>query len=96
MFVSTASSTKMTPYFGCQIDHIISEKHGGATEADNLALACTFCNLNKGSDIASLASDGNLARFFNPRQDKWAEHFRLTGAVIEPLTAVTVCWKGRH
>lgn len=26
-------------YFGCQVDHIISEKHGGATELENLALA---------------------------------------------------------
>jgi 5-methylcytosine-specific restriction endonuclease McrA len=24
------------------IDHIIAEKHGGATTADNLALACTL------------------------------------------------------
>lgn len=26
-------------YAGCQVDHVISEKHGGPTEADNLALA---------------------------------------------------------
>jgi 5-methylcytosine-specific restriction endonuclease McrA len=31
-------------FFGCQVDHIISEKHGGQTEADNLAYACAFCN----------------------------------------------------
>ena len=29
---------------GCQVDHIISEKHGGPTTADNLAYACAFCN----------------------------------------------------
>jgi hypothetical protein len=29
--------------FGCEVDHIISEKHGGATEAENLAYACAFC-----------------------------------------------------
>ena len=34
-------------YFGCQVDHIISEKHGGPTEEGNLAYACSFCNRNK-------------------------------------------------
>lgn len=27
-------------FYGCQIDHIISEKHGGRTHEDNLAKAC--------------------------------------------------------
>jgi len=26
-------------YFGCEVDHIVSEKHGGLTEEVNLALA---------------------------------------------------------
>ncbi len=26
------------------IDHIVAEKHGGLTTADNLALSCTICN----------------------------------------------------
>jgi len=30
-----------------QVDHIIAEKHGGLTEADNLALSCA-CNKHKG------------------------------------------------
>ena len=40
--------------FGCELDHIISEKHGGATDAGNLAYACAFCNRAKGSDIGSV------------------------------------------
>ncbi len=36
---------------GCQVDHIISVKHGGATSADNLCYACIFCNLQKGTDL---------------------------------------------
>ncbi len=76
-------------YFGCQIDHIISVKHGGATDADNLAYACPFCNRHKGSDIGSIVRETNeFVRFFNPRLDSWAEHFRLNGAVIEPLTSI--------
>lgn len=75
-------------FFGCQIDHIISEKHGGATSFDNLALACTFCNLAKGSDIGSITSDGIFTRFFNPRIDVWSEHFSVVGAVIQPITTI--------
>lgn len=70
-------------YFGCQVDHIISEKHGGLTNADNLAFACTACNRNKGSDVGSIVlplSSGVFSRFFNPRMDLWHEHFRLAGA----------------
>lgn len=75
-------------YWGCQIDHIISEKHGGATEAANLAHACPFCNRNKGSDVGSFTQDGQLVRFFNPRIDIWSEHFRLDGVMIVPLTDI--------
>lgn len=65
-------------FFGCEVDHIISEKHGGATEENNLALACLSCNRNKGSDIATLVPNTTrLVGFFNPRADQWADHFRL-------------------
>lgn len=40
--------------FTHQVDHVIAEKHGGLTEAFNLALACVLCNKFKGSDIASI------------------------------------------
>ena len=74
-------------FFGCEIDHIISEKHGGQTEADNLAYACTFCNRSKGSDVGSIVQrTGVFVRFFNPRSDLWAEHFVLDGATIVPLS----------
>jgi hypothetical protein len=70
------------------LDHIISEKHGGLTVADNLALSCTICNGHKGSDIASVELGTNaLIPLFHPRRDRWADHFRLVGAHIEPLTA---------
>ncbi len=75
-------------FFGCHIDHIVSEKHGGATVAENLAYACAFCNLHKGSDLGSLTAEGELCRFFNPRADVWTEHFALEEAIIQPLTAI--------
>ena len=63
-------------FFPHEADHIIAEKHGGATTIDNLALACFDCNRFKGSDIASLDPDtGELVALFNPRTEGWNEHF---------------------
>ena len=73
----------------CQVDHIISVKHGGATTEDNLCYACIFCNLQKGTDLGSINwRNGELVRFFNPRRDFWGEHFRLAEAVLEQLTDI--------
>jgi hypothetical protein len=81
-------------FFGCEVDHVISEKHGGPTEADNLAYACLICNRNKGSDVGSVLpplASGVFVRFFNPRTDLWSNHFGLEegdGISIRPLTEV--------
>ena len=72
---------------GCQIEHIISEKHGGATVLEDLAYSCAFCNRAKGTDIASISPrSGQLCRLFNPRTDRWSEHFALVKDEIIPLT----------
>ncbi len=72
----------------CEIEHIIAEKHGGETTADNLALACFFCNRYKGSDLGSLDPEsGALTPLFHPRRHQWEEHFRLAGAQVVPRTA---------
>ena len=76
-------------YFGCQVDHIISEKHGGSTQKNNLAYACSYCNRNKGSDIGSIVWETQeFCRFFNPRTDKWSDHFRLDGVRIIATTPI--------
>jgi hypothetical protein len=72
--------------FPHQIDHIVSRKHGGSSGIGNLAYACVLCNRYKGTDVASLDSSGQPVRFFDPRRDIWDEHFKLNGAVIQPLT----------
>ena len=72
-----------------EVDHIIPEKHRGLTDADNLCLSCMECNRHKGTDFASFDPEtGDVTRLFNPRTDQWAEHFRLEGASIQPLTAI--------
>ena len=76
-------------FFGCEVDHVISEKHGGQSEAENLAYACAFCNRSKGSDIGSITQrTGAFVRFFNPRTDLWADHFALVGVTIIALSDV--------
>lgn len=74
------------------IDHIISLKHHGSTEDDNLALACAECNYSKGTDIATIDQDsGQLVRLFNPRTDNWRDHFGIEGAIIVGLTPICRC-----
>jgi hypothetical protein len=75
-------------YLGCHVDHVVSEKHGGATGSGNLAYACTCCNRAKGSDVGSIAASGAFTRFFNPRADRWRDHFELRGVIIEPQTPI--------
>lgn len=75
-------------YAGCQVDHVISEKHGGPTVLANLALACSFCNRHKGSDVGSIdKATGKFVRLFNPRTDEWDDHFQLVGVRFAWKTA---------
>jgi len=68
-------------------DHIIPRQHGGQTSADNLALACLRCNRSKGPNIGSIDPlTHRLVPFYNPRTQEWADHFKLEGALIYPLT----------
>lgn len=70
-----------------EIDHLISEKHGGSTGEGNLALSCTLCNRFKGSDISSIDPlSGQVVALFHPRRDQWSNHFRNREGYIEPLT----------
>ena len=74
--------------FSHQVDHIISLKHAGATESENLALASIICNRHKGSDVGTILSSGIFTRFFNPRTDCWSDHFRFEADAIDPLTLI--------
>ncbi len=77
-------------FFVFQIDHIISEKHGGPTTSENLSLSCPDCNAFKGSDIASVdwSEGGVVVPLFNPRLQQWDRDFAIddqTGE-IQPLS----------
>ena len=75
-------------YYPHEADHVIAEKHGGATSLENLAWACFYCNRFKGSDLASIdPKSQKVVFFFNPREQRWKRHFRLNGGRIEGITA---------
>ncbi|MCZ2099098.1 MAG: HNH endonuclease [Anaerolineae bacterium] len=73
-----------------EIDHVFAEKHGGETTEENLCLSCWICNRLKGTDLCSLdLLNGQITPLFHPRRDQWADHFRLDGATIVPVTPQT-------
>jgi len=70
------------------IDHIIARKHGGSDNPRNLALCCLSCNLHKGTDLTSIDPEtGAVVRLFNPRTDKWEDHFELQSAKLVGRTS---------
>ncbi|MBK8025087.1 MAG: HNH endonuclease [Chloroflexi bacterium] len=71
-----------------EVDHIIPEKHRGETTLENLCLACLDCNRHKGSDFASFDPETEeISLLFNPRRQRWDDHFRLDGPLIVSLTS---------
>src|SRR6185437_6021551 len=68
-----------------EIDHTVPEALGGLTEEDNLWLACALCNQHKGNRIA--APDpltGDNVPLFDPRRQRWHEHFAWTTEADSP------------
>ena len=70
------------------MDHIISRKHGGATEPGNLAWACACCNNAKGSDLGTLVGQPPQLVRLHPRTDRWGVFFQLNGVRIEGTHAI--------
>jgi len=72
-----------------EIDHIISLKHGGGNEIENLAFACPHCNQKKGSDLTTfLKSYDDIVGLFNPRIHSWSKHFQVEEGEIIPQTRI--------
>ena len=69
------------------VDHVVPVAAGGLTVAENLALACVSRSLRKASRQTAVDSDTlQEARLFDPRHDRWTEHFRWAGVHIIGLT----------
>lgn len=83
----------------CEVDHIIPRAAGGLTTPENLCLACASCNKHKGSSTRAVDPEsGAEATLYNPRQQKWSEHFAWSqdGTTVIGLTpcgraTITAC-----
>jgi hypothetical protein len=59
-----------------EIEHIIPTALGGKDEESNLWLACRMCNNYKSAKITHPDPvTGEQVALFNPRQQKWTDHF---------------------
>jgi hypothetical protein len=76
------------------VDHVIAVQHGGSDAFDNLCWSCSRCNLHKGPNISSIEAAGaEPIALFQPRRDRWEEHFQIeAGRVVgrTPVGRVTV------
>ncbi len=76
-------------YFTLHVEHIVARQHGCSDSSNNLTLACQHCNRHKGPNLSGIDSEtGQVVPLFNPRTDRWVEHFRLAGPTILGLTAL--------
>lgn len=64
--------------FPFEVEHIVAPGRGGNGDESNLALSCRSCNLYKSDYIEALDPlTETTVRLFNPRQNRWEEHFRV-------------------
>jgi hypothetical protein len=72
------------------VDHPVPQSSGGQTEWENLALACPHCNGHKWAHTTGRDPlTGETVPLFNPRRDRWEDHFRwseMDGAILEGRT----------
>jgi hypothetical protein len=59
-----------------EIEHIIPRAAGGSDEEDNLWQSCRMCNGFKGAQTQAFDPvTGQWVRLFDPRRQRWSEHF---------------------
>jgi hypothetical protein len=64
--------------FAFEVEHVVASARGGNDEVDNLALACRACNVRKGDALTGIdPATGSEVSLFNPRTDRWSDHFRF-------------------
>jgi hypothetical protein len=69
------------------IDHIAALQLRFDDSTDNLALCCPRCNRKKGPNLAGIDPvTQSVVPLFNPRRDRWSDHFLWKGPLMEGLT----------
>jgi hypothetical protein len=74
-----------------EVEHLKPEALGGWTARSNLWLACGDCNKRKGKRVrVTDPATGRSVRLFNPRKDKWGDHFRWLhgGLLVEGVSEI--------
>lgn len=74
-----------------ELDHLLPRSLGGPTTEDNLWLACSLCNEHKSNRVLVIdPQSGIQVRLFNPRKQRWQEHFEWaeSGTRIDGTTDV--------
>jgi hypothetical protein len=60
-----------------EIEHILPLARGGSDDESNLWLACPICNSHKSDKAQAVDPEtGTIVPLFNPRAQRWSEHFR--------------------
>lgn len=73
------------------LDHIIPVSADGETVAENLCLSCVSCNSYKLNFQTGLDPELKRdARLFDPRNDRWTEHFRWSGDSSEIIGLTSI------
>lgn len=71
------------------VEHIIPTIAGGSDELSNLAWACPSCNLKKSNRRTALDPETEqTVPLFNPRTDRWEDHFVLLGYRVVGRTPI--------
>ena len=73
------------------VEHIIPRSRGGASHAENLALACQGCNNHKYTRISARDPvTERQAPLFHPRKHRWRDHFAWSpdATLVIGLTAI--------
>ncbi len=84
------SSQQFVP-IAFEVEHIQPVAKGGTNVEDNLCLSCRMCNAYKGMQIeARDPATNHLTPLFNPRTQKWDDHFEWSseGVMIVGKTPV--------
>ncbi len=73
------------------VEHIVSRFEDGVSIAENLAYSCQGCNGHKGRVSSAPDPETQLRTpLFNPRKERWGDHFRWSEDFTEviPMTPV--------
>lgn len=86
-YCQTAESLTVATF---EIEHVVPSSLSGATDFQNLCLACPAGNLFKSNRTHGTTDAGGDSVLFHPQQYNWLEHFdwSVDGTVIVGLTEV--------